>query len=76
MVDEAWNDAGEKGWEWLADKEYSAESIEDDNEVRLLYLEEFLGQRGYDVYRLTSEPNYARRTYLVEWLRDPEASPV
>ena len=75
MIDEAWKEAGEKGWEWLKDKDYTPESLEDDNEVRLLYLEEYLGQRGYDVYRLPSEPVYARRSYLREWLRDHEFDP-
>ena len=41
----------------------------------MLYLEEYLGQRGYDVYRLTSEPVYARRSYLREWLRDHDFDP-
>ena len=75
MIDEAWKEAGERGWEWLKDKDYTPESLEDDNEVRLLYLEEYLGQRGYDVYRLTSEPVYARRSYLREWLRDHDFDP-
>ena len=75
MIDEAWKEAGERGWEWLKDKDYTPESLEDDNEVRLLYLEEYLGQRGYDVYRLPSEPVYARRSYLREWLRDHDFDP-
>ena len=75
MIDQAWNEAGEKGWEWLQDKDYTPESLEDDNEVRLLYLEEYLGQRKYDVTRLTSEPVYARRSYLREWLRDHDFNP-
>ena len=75
MIDQAWNEASEKGWEWIQDKDYTPESLEDDNEVRLLYLEEYLGQRKYDVYRLTSEPVYARRSYLREWLRDHDFNP-
>ena len=75
MIDQAWNEASEKGWEWLQDKDYTPESLEDDDEVRLLYLEEYLGQRKYDVYRLTSEPVYARRSYLREWLRDHDFNP-
>jgi len=38
--------------------------------VRLLYLENWLGARGYDVYRLKSDSNYARRCNVTEWLRD------
>ncbi|MBA4420088.1 MAG: DNA-directed RNA polymerase subunit beta [Anaerolinea sp.] len=75
MIGEAWKEAGEKAWEWLKDKDFSPESLKDDDEVRLLFLEEFLGSRGYDVFRLTSEPIYARRAYLREWLRDHEFDP-
>ncbi len=70
LIDQAWKEAVESGWEWLKEQEYLPESIEDDDEVRLLYLEQYLGQRGYDVYRLTSERNYARRSNLTEWLKD------
>ena len=38
--------------------------------MRRLYLENWLGDRGYDVYRLISERTYARRAALREWLRD------
>jgi DNA-directed RNA polymerase subunit beta len=75
MIDVAWKEAAEKGWEWLKDKDYSPESLEDDDEVRLLFLEEYLGERGYDVYRLTSEPVYARRSFMREWLRDKGFDP-
>jgi DNA-directed RNA polymerase subunit beta len=70
MIDEAWKVAGEQGWNWLKEQEYEPESIQDDDEVRLLYLEQYLGPRGYDVYRLTSERNYARRITVQEWLKD------
>lgn len=70
MIDEAWKIASEKGWEWLADQEYEPEAIADDDEVRLLYLEQYLGARGYDVSRLASEQTYARRSTLTEWLKD------
>ncbi len=70
MIDQAWKNAAEKGWEWMKEQEYTPESIQDDDEVRLLYLEQYLGPRGYDVYRLTSEKSYARRVTLQEWLKD------
>ncbi len=70
MIDEAWNDAAVKGWEWLKDQDYTPESIQDDDEVRLLYLEQYLAPRGYDVYRLTSEKTYARRATMQEWIKD------
>ena len=44
-------------------------SIQDDDEVRSLYLEEWLGGRGYKSRRL-NEVNYARQSAAREWLRD------
>jgi DNA-directed RNA polymerase subunit beta len=49
--------------------------IEDDDEVRRLYLEQWLGERGYDVYRL-NEVDYARHATVTEWLRDHEIDPA
>jgi DNA-directed RNA polymerase subunit beta len=54
---------------------YESDSIEDDNEVRRMYLEVWLGDRGYDVYRLISEPIFARRSVLREWLKDKGFEP-
>jgi DNA-directed RNA polymerase subunit beta len=75
MIDHAWDVIGEKAWDWLREQDFDPEMIEDDNEVRLLYLEEFLGERGYDVYELQSNPSYARRATLREWLRDEGYDP-
>ena len=49
--------------------------IEDDDEVRRSYLEQWLGERGYDVYRL-NEIDYARRATVTEWLRDQDIDPT
>ncbi|MEW6093654.1 MAG: DNA-directed RNA polymerase subunit beta [Chloroflexota bacterium] len=76
IVDYAWNMTAQTAWDWLKQQEYSPQMIEDDDEVRRLYLEQWLGERGYDVYRL-NEPTFARHATAVEWLRDngfePEA---
>ena len=74
MVDYAWKETASTAWEWLKGQEYSPEMIEDDDEVRRLYLEQWLGERGYDVYRL-NEVNYARHATVTEWLRDHEIDP-
>jgi DNA-directed RNA polymerase subunit beta len=50
-------------------------TIESDDEVRSLYLEAWLGERGYDVFRLISDYTYARRSTLYEWLRDNYSDP-
>jgi DNA-directed RNA polymerase subunit beta len=70
MMDLAWKETAEAAWNWLNTQEYSPETIKDDDEVRLLYMEQWLGTQGYDVYRLTSDPDYARRANLEGWLRD------
>jgi DNA-directed RNA polymerase subunit beta len=75
MIDQAWEQTGEVAWDWLHEQEYDPESIQDDDEVRRLYLEEWLGGRDYDVYQLISDLTYARRSVLREWLRDKGYDP-
>ena len=77
LIKRAWQVVGEKAWEWIGSFEYDPETLRDDDEVRILYLSEWLGERGYDVYQLVSDRTYARRSVLQEWLReqgyDPES---
>ncbi|MCX8062901.1 MAG: DNA-directed RNA polymerase subunit beta, partial [Anaerolineales bacterium] len=75
MIDQAWKETGEKAWEWLKSQEYDPEMIEDDEEVRRYYMEQWLGERGYDVYRIISEPLYARRAVFAEYLKDKGYNP-
>jgi len=75
MIDTAWNEVTDRAWEWIKTKDYEVENIRDDDEVRLLFLEEWLGGKGYDVYALASDKNYARRSTLTEWLREKEIDP-
>jgi len=75
MIEHAWKEVGEKAWEWLNEFEYDPETIKDDNEVRNLFLEEWLGKREYDVYKLVSDYQYARRAVLNEWLKDQGFNP-
>jgi len=70
MIDQAWDDAEKKAWEWLDGFDYDSKDIQDNNEVRRLYLENWLGERGYDAYKLVSDEIYARRSVLREWLRE------
>jgi DNA-directed RNA polymerase subunit beta len=57
-------------WEWVKQGEYDPESFEDDDDVRNVYMEAWLGERDYDVARFNSEQDYARYSALREWLRD------
>jgi DNA-directed RNA polymerase subunit beta len=74
IVDQAWKESAGAAWEWIKQQEYDPESIQDDTEVRRLYLEEWLGGRGYDPYDL-SDQDYARFATASEWLRDREYDP-
>ena len=69
LVDEAWKESAAAAWKWLKEQEYDENSIQDDDEVRSLYLGEWLGGRGYKPRRL-NEVNYARQSAAREWLRD------
>ncbi len=69
IVDQAWKEAASTAWDWLKQEEYDPETIQDDDEVRRLYLEGYLGERGYDVYDLY-RVDYARDATSREWLRD------
>ncbi len=75
LIDHAWNETSKAAWKWLQSDEYDPNIIEDDNEVRNLYLEAWLGERGYDVYNLKADSVYARRSTLREWLRDLDYDP-
>ena len=55
--------------------EYDPESIEDDDDVRRMYLESWLGDSGYDIYQLITDKIYARRAVMTEWLRENGYNP-
>ena len=46
------------------------EEISNDDEVRSLYLAEWLGERGYDAEQVYYDEPYARNAILREWLRE------
>ncbi len=75
MIEEAWKDAGRQAWEWLDGFDYEPTDIQDDDEARRLYLENWLGEKDYDVYKLVSDETYARRSVLREWLRERDYDP-
>jgi DNA-directed RNA polymerase subunit beta len=70
VVDQAWKETGEKAWAWINDQEFDPEMLEDDAEVRRLYLEGWLGERDYDLFKVVSDETYARFATANEWLRD------
>jgi DNA-directed RNA polymerase subunit beta len=75
LIDQAWKSTKEKALDWLKKMDYDPEFIEDEDEVRRMFLEDWLGDLGYDVYQLISDTNYARRSVLKEWLKDKGYEP-
>ena len=74
LMDLAWKESGEKSWEWMNTQDYDSQSIRDDDEVRLLYLEQVLGDK-YDISRMATDYNYARRVNLEYWLLERKVDP-
>ncbi len=76
LMDEAWEKVGEDAWVWIKEQEeYTPEIVKDDDEVRRLYIESWLGDKDYDVYQLISDPIYARRAVFSEYLRKHDVDP-
>jgi DNA-directed RNA polymerase subunit beta len=69
LIDRAWGIMTERAWEWVNSFEYDPEEIEDDNEVRRLYVYEWLKDSDrYDAELLMSDHVYMRRAVVAEWL--------
>jgi DNA-directed RNA polymerase subunit beta len=77
MVDQAWSETAARGWKWLSEQngKYDAESLEDENEVRSLYLEQWLKDKKYSVSKMARDFNYARRAVVTEWLIEEGYNP-
>jgi DNA-directed RNA polymerase subunit beta len=75
LIDQAWKVAGLNSWEWLNQIEHDPTQFEDDDEVRRVYLAEWLNDRGYDVNVFNEDTLYARRSAMREWLRDSGYDP-
>ncbi|MGQ9584461.1 MAG: DNA-directed RNA polymerase subunit beta [Anaerolineae bacterium] len=70
LVDVAWHEAMERAWKWVQELNVPPEALTDDEEVRRLYLAEWLVPKGYDEDRLLTDRVYARRSAASEWLRE------
>ncbi|GIL11687.1 MAG: DNA-directed RNA polymerase subunit beta [Chloroflexota bacterium] len=76
MIDRAWAVTTDRAWDWIKQFEYDPEELEDENEVRRLYIHEWLGGKGeYDVDLLITDEVYARRAVLREWLAEQGINP-
>jgi DNA-directed RNA polymerase subunit beta len=69
MIDRAWKVITDRAWEWVKQFNYDPEELEDDGEVRRLYINEWLGQNeNYQTDLLLTDEVYARRSVLREYL--------
>ncbi len=76
LIDRAWNELAKRAWDWVKEQgDYEEEAYQDDNEVRLLYLESWLADKGYDLDLIVTDKVYARRSALREWLTDEGFNP-
>ncbi len=75
MIDQAWYEVTARAWAWLKDQDYNLDDLNDDDEARALYLQEFL--KDADRRKLATDRVYARRQVLRHWLKtkgyDPDA---
>ncbi len=69
LADRAWEKATKRAWDWVV-KDYAEEDVASDDEVRALYLADWLAERGYDGETAYSDPAYARNAVLCEWLAE------
>jgi DNA-directed RNA polymerase subunit beta len=70
LADRAWEKATKRAWEWASKQPLGELELKDDDEVRALYLAEWLAERGYDPERVYNDAVYARRSVLREWLAE------
>ncbi|MBL8165681.1 MAG: DNA-directed RNA polymerase subunit beta [Anaerolineae bacterium] len=69
LIDKAWQDITNRAWDWMKQYEYIPEDLEDEGEVRRLYMLDWLGKdERYSADLLNSDEHYGRRAALREWL--------
>jgi DNA-directed RNA polymerase subunit beta len=76
LIERAWQEVGERAWEWVkSEGYYEEEAFEDDDEVRRIYLENWLSKSKIDLDLLATDPIYSRRAALREWLTEHDFDP-
>ncbi len=74
LIDRAWSDVTERAWAWADDESIDTSALQDDGEVRLLYLEQWLSEA--DPAQLWTDTKYARREALRAWLTERGYDPA
>jgi len=75
LVDRAWEEITERAWAWLKAQDHPLDSLESEDEARLLYILGWLEGSDYRLGRLMRDQVYARRAVLREWLREQGHDP-
>jgi DNA-directed RNA polymerase subunit beta len=71
LIDYAWKRAADRAWEWAREQgQYEENAFQDEDEIRRVYLANWLVRLGYDADLLATDSVYARRAALKEWLRE------
>lgn len=75
LMDQAWYEMADRAWAWLQEQDYNVDELQDDDEARMLYVQEHL--EDVDRRKLLNDRTYARREALKFWLSekgyDPDA---
>ncbi|MBI4673844.1 MAG: DNA-directed RNA polymerase subunit beta [Chloroflexi bacterium] len=66
LMDQAWHEMAQDAWKWLGEQDYDTTELMDDDEARLLYLQEMLTHA--DRRKLLNDRTFARREALKFWL--------
>lgn len=75
MIERAWQTITTRAWQWVTEY-YNTEELQDDDEVRRLYIVSWLSDSSiYDPNKLYEDSVYARRAVLAEWLREKGYNP-
>ena len=75
LIDHAWNIVTERALEWVSSR-FEPEELEDDDEIRRLYVADWLkDSETLSRELLLTDRDYARRVVLEEWLREQGHEP-
>jgi len=71
LVDRAWRDLNDRMWPWFQEIEFDTETLESDDEARMIYLREHLDALdAEDLDHVLSDRNLARWAWLRQWLEE------
>jgi DNA-directed RNA polymerase subunit beta len=76
LIDYTWQAITRRAFEWIAQFDYTEEELEDDEEVRRLFVYDWLKDSTlYDMNLLSQNQTYTRRVVMAEWLREQGYNP-